>query len=194
MNVEILWTIHDWATAVLKQPATGPLPRRTVLVPHERAAHALRRELLRAGHTAALAGTRIVSTTAAAMEVLLAAVVDVTPDEERLRGVRLAAIVRSSIPLKHFPPDLLRDRPGWDDAFGNTIGDLERAGLRPEDLAIPSGPDRLSDSWRPSWRAADESAGTSWTTARICSKPRAWSSARAPRGRSWTCSHLSASA
>jgi hypothetical protein len=38
-----------WAEAIAGLPAGTPLPMRCVLVPRERVAHALRRELVRAG-------------------------------------------------------------------------------------------------------------------------------------------------
>ena len=44
------------ARAVLALPSSGPLPSRTVLVPNNRVAHALRRELVRSGDPAAIAG------------------------------------------------------------------------------------------------------------------------------------------
>lgn len=51
-------------------PVQGPLPCRTVLVPRERVAHVLRRELIRSKRPDALAGTRFVQTAFAAVDVL----------------------------------------------------------------------------------------------------------------------------
>ncbi len=161
----VLWTTRDWAEQIARLPADGPLPCRTVLVPRERVAHALRRELLRAGLGHALAGTRFVTPLAAAVEVLQPAEVDGTPGEEGLRPARLLALFRQGLALAHFPPDLLRSRPGWDEAFAQTILDLEGAGLRPEDLAS-SEDVRLRDVAE-IWHALDESAGSSWTAQRV---------------------------
>lgn len=160
----------------MRLPVEGPLPARMVLVPGEAVAHALRRELLRAGHPHALAGTRFIPATAAAAEVLHAAAVTFTPGEEALRPPRLTVLFRSGLPLGHFPLQLLREKPGWDEAFARTIGDLEAAGLRPEDLehaavrpdgSTPATPRARLRDVGAIWRAVDESAGRSWTTGRI---------------------------
>ena len=82
---EILWSTRAWAEAVAALPVQGPLPCRTVVVPRERVAHALRRELILIGRPDALAGTRFVTPLAAAAEVLRAADVQFTPGEEGLR-------------------------------------------------------------------------------------------------------------
>ncbi|MBI4934900.1 MAG: hypothetical protein HY828_13540, partial [Actinobacteria bacterium] len=49
MQVTALWSIRDFAQAIVDLSAAGALPTRTVLVPNARVAHALRRELLRMG-------------------------------------------------------------------------------------------------------------------------------------------------
>jgi hypothetical protein len=77
----------------------------------------------------------------------------------------LLALFRQDLSLTHFPPELLRSRPGWDQAFAETIVDLEGAGLRPEDLEA-SDDGRLRDIAL-IWRALDASAGSSWTAQRI---------------------------
>src|SRR5207244_1042388 len=158
------------AEAVAALPVEGPLPCRTVVVPLERVAHALRRELFFIGRADALAGTRFVTPLAAAAEVLRAADVQFIPGEEGLRASRLLVLFKRGLELEHFLPDLLRSRPGWDDAFARTIGDLEAAGLRPDDLGekapATGAPARLRDV-AGVWRTIDESAGTSWTSARV---------------------------
>jgi hypothetical protein len=138
-----------------------------VLVPRESAAHSLRRELLRGGHARELAGTRFVASAAAAIEVLHAAGIDFVPGEEALRRSRTLALLRDGLPLAHFPLDLLRSKPGWDEAFARTIADLEGSGLRPDHLDGPGASARLRDV-AAVWRALDESAGHSWTIPRIC--------------------------
>src|SRR3989454_7798231 len=167
---EILWSTRAWAEAVAALPVQGPLPCRTVLVPRERVAHALRRELLLIGRSDALAGTRFVTPLAAAAEVLRTADVQFTPGEEGLRASRLLALFQRGLHLEHFLLDLLRSRPGWNDAFAQTIGDLEAAGLRPDELDAKApgtgAPARIRDVARV-WHAIDESAGTSWTSARV---------------------------
>ena len=135
MPVTVLWTTRDWARAIADLPAGGPLPCRTALVPRGRVAHALRRELIRIDRADVLAGTRFVSVGVAASDVLRAAGVHAAPGEDALRRVRVLRLIKSGLPLEHFPLDLLRTTLGWDEAFARTISDLEAAGLTPEDVA-----------------------------------------------------------
>lgn len=173
MSTLVFRDTRAWAEAIAALPAPGPLPARTVLVPRERVAHSLRRELLRAGHAPALAGTLFVPVFAAAAAVLAAGGVSFTPGEEALRPARLLVLFGDGrLPLRHFTLALLRGRPGWDHAFARAIGDLEETGLRPEDLDIiasgssPGEATRLADV-ATVWRAADASADRSWTRERI---------------------------
>ncbi|WP_041453726.1 PD-(D/E)XK nuclease family protein [Anaeromyxobacter dehalogenans] len=164
MNVTVIDTLGDWADAVAALPAPGPLPARTVLVPSERHAHALRRELARTGRDAALAGTRFLGPLTAAIEVLQAAGVPFTPGEGALRPARLLALFHEDLPLEHFDLDLLRTTRGWDEAFAGAIGDLEAAGLAPRDL--PAEPAAARDLAR-LWSRVEDGAGTSFSSARI---------------------------
>jgi len=138
-----------------------------VLVPRERVAHVLRRELLGTGRAHALAGTRFVPTPLAAVRVLRAAGIVFEPGEEVRRPARLLALFRAALRLDYFPLELLRSKAGWNDAFSRTISDLEGAGLRPYDLDAAGDSGRLRDV-ASIWRALDESAGRSWTVERIC--------------------------
>lgn len=174
----VLWTAADWARAIAGLPAAGPLPVRTALVPGEAVAHTLRRALIREGLEHALAGTRFLGSGVAALEVLRGAGVDVVAGEENLRPARLLALFREGLSLEHFPLDLLRGTPGWDEAFARTIGALEGAGLSPADLEAHAA-DRLAGAAGAGgaaarlrdvaviWRALDEAAGPSWTTPRL---------------------------
>lgn len=166
MDVTVIWNAREWAEAVAALPVEGPLPCRTVLVPRERVAHVLRRELIQADLSHALAGTRFVIEPYAAVEVLRAGDVEFEPGEEDLRRARLMAIFRSGIQLGYFSLDLLRDKPGWDEAFAHTISDLEGAGLQPVDVESACACGQLRDV-AAIWRALDESAGNSWTIQRI---------------------------
>lgn len=165
MAVKTLWSSRDWAEAIAALPAPGPLPCRTVLVPRERVAHSLRRELVRAGHADALAGTRFVPVPTVAVAVLRAAGVDFKPGEEELRPARLLVLFGGDLSLEHFSAGLLQGKPGWDDAFARAITDLEAAGLRPHELET-EGSARLRDVAR-IWRSTDRLAGPSWTVQRI---------------------------
>src|SRR6266542_4136965 len=153
-----------WARAVIDLPPAGPLPSRTVLVPSERHAHALRRALARSGSARALAGTRLVGPLTAAVEVLHAAGVAVERGEEALRPARLLSLFREDLLLEHFDLDLLRSTRGWDEAFARAIATLEAAGLSPADLPRDTAHARdLALLWS---RAAAE-AGGSLTSARV---------------------------
>ncbi|MGH8643535.1 MAG: PD-(D/E)XK nuclease family protein [Gammaproteobacteria bacterium] len=78
--------------------------------------------------------------------------------------MRLVTVFRRELPLSYFHLEDLRRMRGWEDAFATTIGDLEAAGLAPSDL--PDDGRRLRDL-RVIWEALAESAGTSWTRARV---------------------------
>jgi len=145
-------------------PAPGALPVRTVLVPTERHAHALRRALVRSGRSTVLAGTRFAGPLTLAQEVLVEAGRDFTPGEESLRAARLLALFEKELPLEYFERGLLCDTRGWPVAFASAIGDLEAAGLSPDRLPTTSKP------WRDVallWREVDSAAGNSFTGARV---------------------------
>ena len=165
MDIRTLWGISDWVAAILTLPADKPLACRTVLVPRERVAHSIRRELLRMGRVDALAGTRFVPFLAAATEVLREAGTQFTATEGELRSTRLRVLVHRGLPLRYFSPELLRSAPGWDAALTHTISDLEGAGLRPEDLPRSPKEPRWQDI-ATVWRALEDSAGNSWTPSR----------------------------
>ncbi len=167
MDLKIFWSTRDWAEAITALAVDGPLPCRTVLVPRERVAHALRRELIRGGHARTLAGTRFIPTAVAGLEVLHGAGLAISPGEDGLRRARLAGLMKTGLALTHFPIDLLRTKLGWDEAFARTISDLEAAGLTSEDLEKrDEGDGRLKDV-ATIWRALDTSAGRSCTIQRV---------------------------
>ena len=160
----LLHSLADQAAAVAALPAPSPLPLRTVLVPTERHAHALRRALVRSGRSAALAGTRFVGPLTLAQEVLAESGRHFTPGEEGLRAARLRSLFEKNLPLEYFDRALLRDTQGWPDAFASAIGDLEGAGLTPDRVPTTSKP------WRDVarlWREVDSAAEVSLTGARI---------------------------
>ena len=160
----LLQTPDDWALAIASLPAEGALPVRSAIVPAERHAHALRRALVRSGRAGALAGTRFVGPATLALEVLARAGRDLSPGEGSLRPARLLALFEKDLPFEYFRLDLVRETPGWADAFAGAIGDLEAAGLRPDDLPATSA------QWRDLvllWRRLDLAAATSATAARI---------------------------
>lgn len=161
----VFWHAVDWVGAIVGLSTDRPLPSRTVLVPRERVAHALRRELMRVGKPDTLIGTRFISPTMAAVEVLVAAGADFAQGEEVLRALRLRRLFEEGLPLQHFPLALLRETLGWDEAFAQAIGEIEGAGARPEDLPFDRG-GQLADL-RVVWQAVDAVAGRSWTRARV---------------------------
>jgi hypothetical protein len=179
MDVRLLATPADCADAIAALARAAPLPECTVLVASERQAHALRRALVRAGRTRALAGTRFVGPAAVAEEILRGAGVELATGEEALRPARLGRILREAEGLEHFPPALFAATRGWEDAFARTIGDLERAGLSPADLA--RGTPHARDVGRV-WERLERAAGRSLTAARVlreaaerlAADPRLW--------------------
>ena len=164
MNVIVLDSPSAWADAIAALPAAGPLPTRTVLVPSERHAHALRRALARTGRAGGLAGTRFLGPLTAAMEVLQAGGVAFTPGEDALRPARLLVLFSEDLPLRHFDLGLLRATRGWDEAFAAAIRDLEAAGLSPSDLSrdTPHARDLAL-----LWSRVDAEAGSSFSAARV---------------------------
>ncbi len=160
----LLQSPADLVDLVAALPAAGPLPVRTVLVPTERHAHALRRALVASGRASALAGTRFVGPATLAMEVLHAGGSDLRAGEEGLRPARILALLEEeTLPFEYFDADLLRGTPGWPEAFASAIHDLEGAALAPDTL--PSG----TPQWRDLallWRSVSASAGPSATAAR----------------------------
>jgi hypothetical protein len=164
MGHAVLWSLDDWAEAVAALPAAGPLPVRTVLVPSERHAHALRRALIATGRGAALAGTRLVRPAELAEELLRGAGAVFTPGEDGLRAARLRVLFEEELPLAHLDLGLLRSAPGWDEALAHAMGELEAAGLVPDDLA--SGAAALRDV-ATLWRAVNAAAERSLSRARV---------------------------
>ena len=179
MNVLVLDAQSAWADAIAALPAAGLLPARTVLVPSERHAHALRRALVRTGRDSVLAGARFVGPLTAALEVLRAAGVAFSDGEDSLRPARLLALFREDLPLGHFDLELLRRTRGWDETFAAAIGDLEAAGLSPSDLPGDTAQGR---DLALLWSRVEADAGSSFSAARVYREaaavlardPRAW--------------------
>lgn len=176
-GIAVLWSTTDWARAVADLPVEGPLSDATVIVPNERVAHALRRELLRLGCADRLAGARFVSPFTAARETLEVAGVAFSTGEETLRPLRIRDFLRRDPELRYFRPERLRDMPGWDEAFARAIGEMEAAGWTPGDL-LHAGDPRAADLGT-IWRAIDSDAGSSWTADRVLREatarlPGAW--------------------
>ncbi|MFW6023218.1 MAG: PD-(D/E)XK nuclease family protein, partial [Myxococcota bacterium] len=154
----------DWARAVASLPVTGALAERVVLVPRERVAHALRRELARMQRADVLAGTRFVGPLTAAEEVLREAASPLVAGEEGLRPLRLRRLFATAdLELEHFELDQLRGPAGWDEAIARTLGELEAAGRSPDDL----GGDARSRDLARLWRTVNDAAGPSVTDAGV---------------------------
>lgn len=169
-----------WADAVAAMPADGPLPSRTVLVPNEWTAHALRRELLSSGRGTVLSGTRLVSFTSAALEVLHGADIPARVDPPGRRARRIAKLVEAGgLGLASFPDRLLSQTSGWADAFHRSIGDLEAAGLRPSELRASISDPQIADVCT-LWEKVEATAPFAWSSARIvCEATRALASGAA---------------
>ncbi len=181
MRVRAIWDVAGWARAIAELEAPGPLPCRTVLVPNERVAHCLRRQLLESGHGAALTGTRFLGPIDAAREVLLTAGVAFHEGEEALRPLRVRRVLGGNLRFDYFDLGQLRQQPGWDAAIARTILDLEAAGLRTDELSRLAVRPRAKDL-ATVWAATEEAGGSSWTGPRMLLEaarvlevdPRAW--------------------
>jgi RecB family exonuclease len=162
-----LSSLADWLDAIVGLPAPGPLPRRTVIVPGESVAHALRRELCELGRKDVLVGTRFADPVTLAKEVLQQAGLPATPHEDTLRVVRVRTVLGSGVRLRYFQPQRIRAGLGWDRAIARTVTNLERAAVTPGQLrAREDSSGRLADL-ADIWEALNAAAGTSWTTARV---------------------------
>jgi RecB family exonuclease len=173
MSVRVVWSTVEWARAIADEPREGLLPALTVLVPRSAVAHALRKELVRLDRRDTLGGTLFVSPVAAAAEVLHNGGIPFTEGEEGFRAARIRSLFRSGLTLRYFDLPLLRDAEGWEAAFARTIGELEGAGVSPEELERAATRATGTDAARlwdvaAIWRAASEAAGASWSRARIC--------------------------
>ncbi|HEY4238642.1 MAG TPA: DEAD/DEAH box helicase [Kofleriaceae bacterium] len=162
-------TLSAWAAAIASLDADGPFPLRTAIVPTEAHAHALRRELA-AIAPAALAGTRFLTAAAAARAVLDHAEVRYRLNEEARRPLRVRGVLRAGLSLRVYGPALC-STAGWEQAFADTLVQLEAAGLAPADLDRV-GDDRATDL-ASIWRAVDAAAGDSWTTPRAIAEAAA---------------------
>lgn len=164
--MRVFWNIGEVAAAVAALDAPGPLPLRTVIIPNGRTAHAVRKELVQCGLSTALNGTRFATSAALAAEVLEECGIAFTDGEDARRAPRLGALFREGLDLRHFDERFLREAAGWDEAFAQTISDLEEAGLTAALLAESALDDRERDL-AIIWEALDRSAAESWTEARI---------------------------
>jgi CRISPR/Cas system-associated exonuclease Cas4 (RecB family) len=128
--VQVIWTLEDWARAIIELPCAGEVPDRTVFVPNERVAHALRRALIELGAPSALVGTRFLTLVQLAREQLTAAG-ELASIDERGLGPALVQHTFGDLAFERFRRDDLLELAGWDEAFARTIGELDGALLDP---------------------------------------------------------------
>lgn len=126
--------IHLWAAQASQAPSSG----RTVLIPSERVAHAIRRELARhTEHHPLLIGTRFVRPITLAEDILLHAGKPLPGGREDILPVALEVMFDRNLlkgKLKYFDLDQLRTGSGYADAFARTLDDLDAAGISADDL------------------------------------------------------------
>lgn len=160
----VVWNQLDLIEALAALPAESPIAERLVIVPTARAAQAFRQACFRSDKNTLGAGTRSVLGSSLALELLHAEGIQAQAGEERRRPIRIRRLIEDGIELEHYPLELLREAPGWDVALARAIGDLEGAGLEPEDLPTDS------PIWRDLaslWTATAAAAGSSWTKSKI---------------------------
>lgn len=158
-------TFEQVVDEVLSLSSDRPLPRRTVVVPNSRVSHALRRAILNRGRPDLLVGTRFLTPRVLALVILRDANVEFAEGEEVLRPARLAKSFDDGPSIPHFGSVVRADGRGWESAFARAIGELESAGLRPSELRALR--EDKCDGVATVWEATNESAGRSWTTARL---------------------------
>jgi ATP-dependent Lhr-like helicase len=152
-------SLFDWARAIAAAPTTGQVSR-TILVPSENVAHALRRRLAES-NPEVLNGTRFVTAVTAATDVLHGAGVGFDRDESVLRPLRVERWLGSEAAPQSLQP--FAKTEGWAGELSRTIGDLEAADLSIDDAATRGTVTHLIDLWR----QLDLDAGSSWTRARV---------------------------
>lgn len=134
-----IWTLEEWAEAIIGLPTLADPPERIVFVPNERVAHPLRRTLIVRGAPSALVGTRFLSAVQFAREILLEAGEIPFVNDHEICPALLQRIF-TTVPLTKFKRDDLINLPGWDAAFVRTIADLDAALVTPEDLGTHAEP------------------------------------------------------
>jgi hypothetical protein len=132
--MNVCWSAEDVVAAISALPSCSSLPVRTILVPNARMARGLRERLVAAGRSDLLAGTRFMTPEVLAAAVLNRAGVAVEFLEDDLRPHRIAQLIADGIDPPGLGRALLQETVGWAAALATTIGELERADLRPSDL------------------------------------------------------------
>ena len=164
-DVRVVVDTAGCADAIAALATDGPLAQRTVIILHERAAHGLRRELIRTGRAQILAGTRFVSMLGAARAVLEEGGVSCEVVGARHRVTALGSVLRSRVALERFGSVTGGAGIGWDLAFAEAIDDLEAAGFNPSELESAASP-QLRDVGV-LWRASDALMPGAWSAARV---------------------------
>ncbi len=159
-RIRVCWRPAELVAHIEAMRVCDPLPLRTVLVPHGRFAADVRRRLAASNRPELLAGTRFLTPAVLAEAILHRAGVRVVVDEDGLREHRIAQLVTDGIDPPGFDRALLQETVGWPAAFARAIGDLERAGLRPDELPLD---EPALAGTRAIWEHADAAAGASWT-------------------------------
>jgi len=164
--------VEDVALRLVAQfeACSGPLSRRTFIVPGGRTLHIVRRALLQTHRLDVLAGLEAVTTLDVARTLLRDAAVEWSEGEERMRPARIARLLESGWIPAGFDARAIATARGWDRAFSRAIGELEAAGLRPESLT--SDPDPRTRGVAALWRELDSLAAAHWTRSRMLAEAR----------------------
>jgi hypothetical protein len=168
MGVSVLAAVasaSDTAHVLSGLEAPGPLPVRTLVVPGGRYVHAVRKALLERGRTDVLAGLDAITAVELSTRALEMAGVSFERGEEEARVLRIdRRLASGEVPAGFEREAILRAR-GWGEAFARVVGELEGAGLRPEDLRAHE--DARVRGIAALWASLDEEAAHRWTRARI---------------------------
>ena len=162
MDVRVVWTLEDWASAIVDLTVSSPLPERVVVVPNERVAHALRRALIAQDARDVLAGALFSTPLALASELLREAGESLRANAHTL-GPHLVRDALAESELTHIAAEALLEGPALDAAVARVMGELEAVGLEPRDLRASSDRrardlGRIMESLRASGALVTESA------------------------------------
>jgi hypothetical protein len=157
--------LADWANRIGTLPANTSTPARTIIVPSEAIASALRGQIAADASRHALCGTRFIGPFRAAMEVLREAGIEFYEGEDVHRPRRLLELSEQFLTMRS-PIRQLMGIPEWEHELARTITDLEGAGLAPGDLVHDPTYSHFAEI-ADLWAQVDTLAGRSWTGQRI---------------------------
>lgn len=137
--LRVIGSLSEWANEIVEMPVPTRMARRTVLVPSEAVAHALRRELIEQGALHALSGTRFRTLLELASEL----VGEASEPVQRTEVAPLHALLRRALAEVEFAAldraSILADA-GSAAVFARTLRELDEAQLGASQLLLHRAP------------------------------------------------------